>query len=325
MKAHAPTTILIAYVKTEPHFNHIKQAAPQANYVTVTNPQEWEALADDIYSKIEIIYGRPPGSWISRMPNLRWIQLSTAGSDRLLGEAPGLKKSDIVITNSSGVHAGPISEHILALMLAFSRGLHQCVKSQQNHSWQRPNKVSELSGSTLGLIGVGRIGGKIAELAKALNMRVLGLRRNPDRKVGPVELMVGPGDRLRLFSQSDWVVVTAALTSETRGMIAENEFKNMKNSAHIINVARGPIINQKALIKSLRKGWIAGAGLDVFEEEPLPADSPLWDMPNVIITPHSSWLSPYHRGRRINIFIENLRRFQTGGQLINTVDKQRGY
>jgi len=219
----------------------------------------------------------------------------------------------------------PISEHILALMLAFSRGLHQCVKSQQKHSWDRPDRISELSGSTMGLIGVGRIGKKIAELAKALNMRVLGLRRNPGRKVGPVDKMVGPGDRDWLLSRSDWVVITAALTTETRGMIAENEFKNMKDSAYIINVARGPIINQKALIKSLQKGWIAGAGLDVFEEEPLTVDSPLWDMPNVIITPHSSWLSPHHRGRRIKIFVENLKRFQSGEQLINIVDKQRGY
>ncbi len=325
MKSDALTAILIAYAKTEPYFQQIKQAASKAKCVTVANPQEWEALTKDIYSKINVIYGRPPGRWISRLPNLRWVQLSTAGSDQLLNEAPGLIKSDIIITNSSGVHAVPISEHILALMLAFSRGIHQCVKRQQKHSWDRPDMISELNGATMGLIGVGRIGQNIAGLAKALNMRVLGLRRNPDRKVDPVDQMVGPDDMVLLLSQSDWVVITAALTTETRGMIAENEFKNMKDSAYIINVARGPIIKQKALIKSLQKGWIAGAGLDVFEEEPLAVDSPLWDMPNVIITPHSSWLSPHHRGRRVKIFIENLRRFQSGELLINIVDKQRGY
>lgn len=166
---------------------------------------------------------------------------------------------------------------------------------------------------------------KTAEKAKALNMKVLGLRRNPDRRSTYVDRMYGPEGLNNLIKQSDWLVITVAMTQETIGMIGEEQIAAMKKSAYIINIARGPIINEKSLIKALKDGRIAGAGLDVFEEEPLSADSPLWDMENVIITPHWAGATPYYIDRLIAIFTENLRRFQAGDPMINVVDKQLGY
>ena len=163
------------------------------------------------------------------------------------------------------------------------------------------------------------------EKAKGLNMKVLGLRRQPQRTSPFVDRMVGPDKLYDMLAASDWVVITAALTSETQGLIDETAFKAMKDTAHIINIARGPIIDEGAMIKALEKGWIAGAGLDVFETEPLPEESPLWGMKNVVITPHISGSTPKYMDRLLDIFIENLTRYQAGEPMINVVDKKLGY
>jgi phosphoglycerate dehydrogenase-like enzyme len=156
-------------------------------------------------------------------------------------------------------------------------------------------------------------------------MQVLGLRRNPEKSSQWVDRMSGPDDLHEMLSQADWVVVTAPLTPETRGMIGEPELRAMKNSARIINIGRGPIIQEAILVTALQKGWIAGAGLDVFETEPLSEDSPLWDMENVIITAHYAGMSLFYLDRLMEIFVENLRHYQLGERLINVVDKRLGY
>jgi len=324
-------TILIAYgpvlndyTVSEKHKTAIQNAAPDAKIVIIKDQAEWEQRSGEIGPGVDVIFGLRPAAWFSQMPNLSWAQQVGAGANWLV-EAPEFVKSDVVLTNASGVHAIPIAEHILALMLTLSRGIHRSIRNQANHKWDRKGRILELEGATMGLIGVGKIGEKTAEKAKGLNMKVLGLRRNSDRRSPYVDQMVGPDGLIDLLEQSDWAVITVAMTPETTGLIGEEQLKAMKKTAYIINIARGPVIQENCLVRALEEGWIAGAGLDVFEEEPLPEDSPLWDMKNVVITPHYAGATPYYINRLVDIFTENLRRFQAGEPMINVVDKQLGY
>ena len=159
----------------------IQRAAPGAKIIIIRNQEDWEKQSEKFLKRVEVVFGRVRASWLSKMPNLRWIQLTSAGANRLLLDAPDIPQSNLILTNTRGTHANQISEHILALMLIFARDLHRGMRRQLNHEWDRNSKTVELEGSTMGLIGVGKIGGKTAEKAKALNMRVLGLRRNPGR------------------------------------------------------------------------------------------------------------------------------------------------
>ena len=331
MKPRRIKNILIAYglllndfTLGEKQMSAIQKAAPDAKIVIIKDQEEWNRRAQELGPEIDVFFGLRPGNWFAQMPNLAWAQQVGAGANWLL-ESPDFMNSDVMLTNASGVHAIPIAEHILALMFALSRGIHRCVRNQVGHNWQRKGRVFELEGSTVGIVGLGKIGEKTAEKAKALNMKVLGLRRNPDKSSPYVDRMFGRNGLANLLNQSDWVVLTLAMTRETTGFIGESELKAMKETAYIINIARGPVIQEKCLIKALEEKWIAGAGLDVFEEEPLPADSPLWDMKNVIITPHYAGATPYYIDRLLDIFTENIRRFQAGDPLINEVDKQLGY
>jgi len=325
-------TILLIYslsvnenTLTPSHLDRIRDAAGGARVVIVRNQEDWERTYRDFASAVDVVYGRLSANWFRELPRLRWVQLSAAGTDRLLLDAPEIATSDLILTNSSGTHAVQISEHVLALMLTLSRSIHLSLRRQLKHEWNRTAKTLELEGATMGLIGVGAIGARTAEKAKGLGMRVLGLRSHPDRAVPQVDRMLGPDGLAELLSQSDWVVITAALTSETRGMIGEPELQTMKKSAHIVNVARGAIIQEKSLIRALNEGWIAGAGLDVFEAEPLPDSSPLWNMDNVVVTPHHAGSSPNHINRLVDLFTENLERYRSGAQMINVVDKRIGY
>jgi len=309
---------------TESHLESIRQAAPGAELIIIRNKDEWEQYSAEFAPKTDVVFGRLPLSRFRELPNLRWMQQIGAGADWLM-QAPDLIDSDLILTNASGVHAIPISEHILALMLILSRDIHKSVRHQASHRWDRMANVRELDGATMGLVGIGRIGQKTAEKARGLNMKVLGLRRNPERPVPYVDRLYGTDGLKEMLSLSDWVVVTAAYTPETEGMIGEDEFRAMKDSAFIINIARGSIIQEKALIKALNEGWIAGAGLDVFEQEPLPPDSPLWDMENVVVTPHCAGATPHYLDRLVDIFTENLRLYRAGQPMINVVDKKLGY
>jgi phosphoglycerate dehydrogenase-like enzyme len=308
----------------EQHLERIRKAAPEADILIIKSKKDW---TDDVAQKcasFDIFLGVLLDAWIDKLPNLKWAQLASAGVDRVL-KSPEVMNRDVVLTNASGVHAIPISEHILSLMFSFARNLPQHMRSQLAGKWERQAEIIELEGSTVGLIGVGKIGEKTAQKAKALNMKVLGVRRNPDRSSPYVDKMVGPDGLHDVLAASDWVVVTAAGTTETDGLIGEPELAVMKKSAVIINVARGSLIREDALVRALQEKRIAGAGLDVFETEPLPEDSPLWQMPNVIITPHVAGGTPNYIDRLMDIFVENLKRYQAGEPLINVVDKNLGY
>lgn len=331
MRPRRVKTILIAYglvlnefTITEKQLEAIRKAAPDARIVIIKNQEEWDLRANEIGCYVDVYFGLRPAKWHHQMPNLAWAQQVGAGANWLI-ESPEFRSRKVLLTNASGVHAVPISEHILALIFALSRGIHQSVRNQAAHRWDRRGSVMEVEGTTLGIVGLGKIGEKTAQKARALNMQVLGLRRNTDKNSPHVDRMYGPDGLHDLLKDSDWVALTLAMTEETAGLIGEPELKAMKKTACIINIARGPVIREKMLVKALEDGWIAGAGLDVFEKEPLPETSPLWDMKNVIITPHWAGATPYYIDRLFDIFTENLRRFQAGEPMINVVDKQLGY
>jgi phosphoglycerate dehydrogenase-like enzyme len=301
----------------------VRELAPEMRILVTNDPEHIEAALDDI----EIAAASIPREMLSRAPSLRWYQNWGAGVDWLLhrSDAP---EYPFTITNMSGVHAIPISEHIFALMLAFARRLHDAIRAQGRGEWihrSEQDAVVELAGKTMVLIGTGAIGARTARLARGLEMRVLGVRRYPAVESPCVEAMYGPGQLLDILPQGDFVVLTVPLTFETRHMIGEAELQAMKPSAFLVNIGRGGTVDQDALIRALDEGWIAGAGLDVFEEEPLPADSRLWTLDNVILTYHYAGSTPRYNERAMGIFIDNLCRYLSGEPMRNVVDKKLGY
>ena len=261
---------------------------------------------------------------------LKWIQAWGAGVDGFL--LPEVVKSRVIVTNAGGVHPTPISEHVIGLMLCFCRKLQFFIRNQMERKWERfeswapTEQIEELTGKTVGIVGLGRIGTEIARKAKCLGMRVIATKRDTSRTTsGVVDRLVHPADLNQLLSESDFVVLSLPLTEETEGMIGEAQLKSMKRTGYLINVSRGKIVREDKLIEALKQGWIAGAGLDTFENEPLPENSELWGFRNVIITPHVAGLTPYYMERLTSIFCENLGRFIRKQPLMNIVDKTLGY
>jgi phosphoglycerate dehydrogenase-like enzyme len=300
----------------------IRAIMPEARLAITERPEEIEPLIEEV----EIAAGHFPARSIERAPNLRWYQQWGAGADWLLRH-PDIAARDFILTNASGVHAIPISEHILAYLLAFARSLPAAFFDQERHQWDREKDlpVFELAGKTLLLVGVGAIGQRTAQVASALGMRVHGIRREAAENVPGVERMFRPEQLMEALPEADFVVLTLPLTAESRGMFGERAFSRMKPTAYLINIGRGGTVDETALINALQTGQIAGAGLDVFEKEPLPPESQLWDMKNVIITAHYAGSTPHYQERALEIFIDNLERYAKGQPLRNVVDKQQGY
>jgi phosphoglycerate dehydrogenase-like enzyme len=307
---------------TEVQVQEIQDAAPDMAILWTRDKAKIEAALDEI----EIAVGGFPHDLLPKAHNLRWMQQWGAGAD-WLRHIPEAAKMDFVLTSASGVHAIPISEQILGYLLAFARGLHRAVRAQVKRKWRKETKETlfELADKTMLLIGVGAIGGRTAKVAAALGMRVLGLRRDPSLKAAGIKAMYGPDQLLDVLPQADIVVITAPLTDETRDMIGPQELRAMKPTAYLVNIGRGDTIQEDALIQALQEGWIAGAGLDVFAKEPLPRESPLWGMENLIMTAHYAGMTPCYDERALAIFLDNLRRYRTGQPLVNVVDKELGY
>lgn len=258
-------------------------------------------------------------------PDLRWFGFGGAGVDGVLFSE--LIDSDILVTNNSGVHAPHMAEYLLGMMLAFARGLPELMRAQVRHEWRGRDglTVYELGRQTLGVVGLGDIGQALAWRASAVGMRVVGSRRHPSDTPRGVERVYPPDGLHELLAQSDHVAITLPLTSETRGLFGSAEFAVMKPTAFIYNIGRGAIIDNDALLDALRSGQIAGAGLDVTEPEPLPADSPLWDTENVLITSHTSGGGPFYWERGVELLIDNIGRYIRDEPMLNVVDKQAGY
>lgn len=298
------------------------QLAGEARVLFTQDRAEMEAVLDTV----QIAVAGVPRDLVVRAPNLRWLQQWGAGADWLL-RCPRAVEQDWVLTNVSGIHAIPISEHILALLLAFARRLPESLRAQGRREWLThvQSEVFELAGSTALVVGLGPIGQRTARLATAMGMRVLGVRRDTSLGVPGVEKIISLDQIDELLPEADFVIVTVPLTAETKGFLSLREFQRMKPTAYLINIGRGGTINEQDLITALREGRIAGAGLDVFETEPLPEDSPLWGMENVIITSHYAGSNPYYSQRAMEIFLDNLQRFQAGKPLRNVVNKALGY
>ncbi len=267
----------------------------------------------------------PPGVPEST-PNLRWIHSQAAGID-YIDRAPGLLDARVVITSSSGVHARPLSETVMGAMIALAKGFPQAVRRQGRHEWLR-YMPEDIEGKVVCVIGAGKIGTAIAERCRAMGMRVIGVRRGRPEDgadAGPFERLVGRDGLAETLAASDYVVLCAPRTPETVGMIGVKEFAAMKEGARFINVARGDLVDEEALIAALESGRVGGAFLDVFATEPLPDESPLWDMENVLITGHSGAGSADRDERVVDIFLENLGRYLGGQPLVNVYDHERGY
>jgi phosphoglycerate dehydrogenase-like enzyme len=260
---------------------------------------------------------------------LRWVHLTAAGVGPQL--FPEFVASDVVLTNSRGLHAVSMAEHALGVILMFSRKLHLARDAQREARWTQveqfvaPPPFDMLPGRTLGLVGLGAIGGAIAERARAFGMSVLAVRRRPGAGHPGVDAEWGRERLNELLERSDYLVLCAPETSETSGMIGAAELARMKPSAVLVNVGRGALVDEPALIEALSAGRIAGAALDVMAEEPLPAMSPLWGMPNVIVTSHVSGMGPRYWERAMDMFAANLERWLEGRPLENVVDKRAGY
>jgi phosphoglycerate dehydrogenase-like enzyme len=298
----------------------------------------------DIIDQIDVMYTMSTLPFPENAPRLRWVQLHSAGVDHILDHRL-YADSDVMFTTTSGIHAIPMAEYTLAQMLAFAHHLLRMVEDKAtvttkwtNGRWDR-YVPDELYGATLGIVGYGSVGRQIARLAQTFGMKILALKRDVRRLVDEAYTMPGVGDpeaeipdrvyppeALHSFlGECDYVAVTVPLTDQTRRLIDEAALAAMKPNAVLINIARGGIVDEAALIKALEQKTIAGAALDVFEEEPLPADSPLWGLPNVIISPHIAGFTPQYDERATDIFAENLRRFVADEPLLNLVVRERDY
>ena len=258
------------------------------------------------------------------MENLKWVHFLSAGVDRYLTEE--LANSPILVTNSSGVHAIPVAEHVIGMIIALERKLHKAIINQTSRKWNREefHDVKEMYGKTIGIVGLGRIGARIAEIAKCLGLKVLAVKKEPAKATFADEIYNLEGLD-KLVAKSDYVVICLPSTNETKHLFDESRFRKMKPSAYLVNISRGEVVDETALIEALKKKTIAGACLDVFENEPLPETSGLYDFENVIITPHTAGWSPEYMNRAVQIFCENLRAFLKGERMPTLVDKERGY
>jgi phosphoglycerate dehydrogenase-like enzyme len=326
----------------EPLLDRLRAVSPRLQVLqrTCTNAAEVAAALAE-HPGVEVLYGfRLPPDFLDLAPRLRWVQLDSAGNDHLLDHA--IMHSDVAITNASGIHATPIAEYVFASMLAHRWHVPRLISSQAKREWpparHRLYFTPELRDSTLGIVGYGSIGREVGRLARAFRMRILALRRSaglvergysevdtgdpqgmiPDRFYSPEALH-------DMLAECDYVVLALPSTPATHHFIGEAELRAMKPTAYLVNIARGALVDEAALVRALREGWIAGAGLDVFEKEPLPAESPLWNLDNVLISPHVAGDTPCYDERAVELFAENLARYLAGQPLLNLVDKAKGY
>ena len=283
-----------------------------------------EAVALDLITDADAYYGRMTPALLAAGKKLRWIQATSAGLDGYY--FPELRDSDVTVTNLRGIYSDVIAEHVFALLLSMARGIPAYFRSQQEGRWESKDvPVIHVAGTTLGVLGLGGIGLAVAERGHAFGMRVLALDPAPKGRPDYVERVYGVHELHEMLGEVDFFVICAPHTGETDRMIDAAALEAMKPSAIFINIGRGKVVDLAALTRALGNGEIAGAGLDVFEEEPLQEGHPLWAMENVMITPHVAAISDRIEDRRIGLILENIQRFRDGEPLLNVVDNKRGY
>jgi phosphoglycerate dehydrogenase-like enzyme len=314
--------LLIASDEGEAFFDLLTDV-PDLEVVRAATPDAALALAADA----DVIYAKPTRELLAAARKVRWIQSPSAGVDFLLA-LPELVESEIILTNTRGAHGPSIAEHVFGLLLGLTRCLPTCLAWQARKHWGRVEGYRlprELKGATMGIVGYGAIGRAVAQRAVAFEMPVLAVD-TASGSGAPFCEAVWPPERLtELLARSDAVVIAAPYTRQTHHLIDAAALAAMKPDAYLIAVSRGGIIDEAALAEALRAGRLAGAGIDVAEREPLPPESPLWELPNVIITPHLAGSSPQKERRCVEILRDNLLRFARGEPLLNVVDKRLGY
>jgi phosphoglycerate dehydrogenase-like enzyme len=316
-------TLLVRFPLQDRHVQRLRDRFPDLEIVVAPNDEEFRQVlprADAIVG-----WGVSPAE-IAAAPNLCWIQTVGAGVENVI--VPEMAARGIVLTNNSGVHAPNISEHLMALILAFARRLPFLIRGQIAHEWRDTTGregVFELGGQTLLVVGLGDIGQALAHRALAFGMNVVGVRRRLQQSVAGISEVAGFDALHRLLPEAHHDAICLPLTPHTRGLFDRATILRLRPGAFLYNIGRGAIVDTAALVESLQTGQLGGAGLDVTDPEPLPADSPLWDMPNVIITSHTSGATPRYWDRAIVILESNIERFRSGAELLNVVDLASGY
>ncbi len=336
-----PTRLVLVRTKiTERWQERLQQISPDLHFEFRPGDSPTD-ITDDLWKDVEILYGgKLPAQ--EQVPLLRWVQLFSAGVDQLLTQP--LFKSNITFTTSSGVHSVNIGEYVITALLTWSHRILQLQELQKKSQWPSQQEFhrilmpEELRDKTIGIVGYGSIGREVARLAKPFGMHILAMQQSDDHRDHGF-IFPGLGDpegtlperyytikQLHdLLKASDVVVIAVPLTPQTRNLFDVDAFNAMKPNAFLINIARGEVCDEEALTSALQQKWIAGAALDVFKQEPLPADNPLWQLPNVIISPHVTGLTPHYEERAMLIFEANIRRYLAGETLYNAVNKERGY
>jgi D-2-hydroxyacid dehydrogenase (NADP+) len=278
-----------------------------------------------------IICGAFPRELRHQAPHLKWVQFWSAGVDGRL--YPELFESGtdepVFVATGSGIHEAAASEHVLSLMLAFARGLPQSFKAQQEKDWSARNAISksifELSGKTVGIVGAGQIGQAIGVRCQAMGMRTVGTRRDPSKPTRGIDVLLSHLQYHDLILASDMIVLALPLTPGTQMLFGEDEIEILRKGTYLFNIGRGGLIDETWVIRALEKGWLAGAGLDVFADEPLPPSSPFWTLPNCIVTPHTGGNTPLYWTRFVQLVVQQATRLMKGEPLRNLVDRHLGY
>lgn len=343
----SPPRVLIASYLEPHHVEGIRAAAPGAevvyepsllpaprypadHYNTIQRSPDDERRWRALLAGADVLFDFDHGHLAELpavAPRVRWVQATSAGIGQLLRRT-GLDRTEIIFTTASGVHAVPLAEFAALAMLYFAKQVPLMLLQQGAHRWQR-FAGSELRGRTVAIVGLGKIGLEVARVSRALGLRVTGTRRrgtvHDAETAAGVDVQRPIGELRELVADADYVVLAVPHTTETEGLIGAAELAAMRRGAVLVNIGRGKVVDELALIEALRSGQLAGAALDVFIQEPLPPESLLWDMPNVLVSPHSASTADSENAKLTDLFCENLRRYLAGQPLMNVYDRERGY
>jgi glyoxylate/hydroxypyruvate reductase A len=339
----APLTVLIASYLEPEHVERIRAAVPNVevvyepsllppprypadHYNTLERAPADERRWRDLLARADVLFDFDHAHLADLpavAPRVRWVQATSAGIGQLLHRT-GLDRTDVVFTTASGVHAVPLAEFAALAMLYFTKRVPLMLSQQREHRWER-FAGGELRGRTVAIVGLGKIGLEVARISRALGLRVIGTRRSSGDGHTEVDAQRPIAELRELLKEADYVVLAVPHTSETEGLIGAAELAAMRPGAVLINVARGKVVDEAALVAALGSGHLGGAALDVFAQEPLPPDSALWDMENVVVSPHSASTADSENAKLTELFCGNLRRFVGGRPLVNVFDRERGY
>ena len=339
----APLQVLIASYLEPEHVARIRAAAPEVevlyepallptpryaadHYNTIQRSRDDDRRWRELLARADVLFDFDHGHFDDLptvAPRVRWVQATSAGIGQLLRRT-GLDRSDIVFTTASGVHAVPLAEFAALAMLYFAKQVPRLLVQQREHRWER-FAGRELRGRTVAIVGLGKIGIEVARVSRALGLRVTGTRRGGPLADAAVDAQRPLSELRLLLADADYVVLAVPHTKETEGLIGAAELACLRRGAVLVNIGRGKVVDEAALIEALRSGQLGGAALDVFAQEPLPPESPLWDMPNVLVNPHSASTADSENAKLTDLFRENLRRYLAGQPLLNVFDRERGY